>query len=135
MRTHRQRSGVTVIELVVVVALIGIMAGAVAPSFGSLDRRPEDRSVTERIDALVRFGRNVAVERAESVEITIDPRTNRFWVDPPDTTGILDVPDGTTLISRQARVHVHIEPNGEATIDERLFVGQGDKPLLVGVGR
>lgn len=135
MNTRRQRAGVTVMELVVVVALIGIMAGAVAPSFAALDRHPSDQPVTERVNALVRFGRRVAVERAEAVDITIDPRTRRYWVDPPDTVGILDMTDDATLVSRASRVHVHIEPNGESTIEEQLFVHQGGRTIPVAVDR
>jgi Tfp pilus assembly protein FimT len=112
----------TVIELVVVVALIGVMAGVVVPSVASLDRRSGDHRATDQIDALVRRARTIAVERATAVTVTLDPATNRFWLDPPESTAVLALPQGTSLISRAQRVHIRVASDGEASIDEALFV-------------
>jgi Tfp pilus assembly protein FimT len=112
----------TVIELVVVIALIGVMAGVVVPSVASLDRRSGDHRATDQIDALVRRARTIAVERATAVTVTLDPATNRFWLDPPESTAVLALPQGTSLISRAKRVHIRVASDGEASIDEALFV-------------
>ena len=125
----------TVIELVVVVALLGVMAGLVAPSFRSFNRGPADTRATEAIDALIRHGRSTAIERATLVSITIDPAGKRFWLDPPDTTGVLTLPNDATLVSRARRVHIRIEPDGEVAIDEALFVRDPSGTLPVAVGR
>src|SRR5262249_26085736 len=131
------RPGMTVIELVVVVALMGIMAAVVAPSFASFDRRAGggEHHAADRNDDLLRSWGYLAVERAKSVDVTIDPSTGRFWVDPPDSAGMLELPEGTVFVSRGRRVHVHIEPNGEATIDEVLFVRRGDSTVSIDVSR
>jgi Tfp pilus assembly protein FimT len=63
----------TVIELVVVLALIGITASVVAPGLVSLDRPEAAQTTADRIDALIRLGRAAAIERAQRVELTIDP--------------------------------------------------------------
>jgi len=135
MTNPSRRRGFTVIELVVVVALVGIMVGVVAPSFASFDRRTTEGDATGPIDALVGLARASAVERATRVIVTIDPTARRFWLEPPDTTGLLVLPEDASLISRAKRVHVRIEPNGEASIDEALFVHRGDTTTPVGVGR
>lgn len=129
-----RRRGFTVIELVVVVALVGIMLGVVAPSFASLDRRMTERDATRPIDALVGLAKASAVERAIRVIITIDPTARRFWLEPPDTTGLIVLPEDASLISRAKRVHIRIEPNGEASIDGALFVQRGETTTPVVVG-
>jgi len=125
----------TVIELVVVVALLGIMAGIVAPSFASFNPRSADTRAIETIDALIRHGRSTAIERAMVVRITIDPAGKRFWLEPPDTTSVLNLPNDATLLSRARRVHIRIEPDGEVAIDEALFVRDASGTLLVAAGR
>lgn len=125
----------TVIELVVVVALLGVMAGLVASSFASFDRRPADTRATQAIDAFIRRGRSTAIERATVVSITIDPAGKRFWLEPPDTTAVLTLPNDATLVSRARRVHIRIEPDGEVAIDEALFVRDPSGTLPVAVGR
>jgi len=125
----------TVIELVVVVALLGVIAGIVAPSFASFNPRPAETRAIEAIDALIRRGRSTAIERATVVSITIDPAGKRFWLEPPDTTAVLTLPNDATLVSRARRVHVRIEPDGEVATDEALFVRDPSGTLLVGVGR
>ncbi len=135
MMSHRLKPGVTLIELVVVIALLGVMAGVVAPAFASLDRRSTDLTAVQRVESLVGFGRTMAIERAKSVDITIDPASRRFWIDPPDTAGLLELPAGSALVARAERIHVHIEPNGEAIIDERLSVRQGDSIVAIAVAR
>lgn len=135
MKWSRIPHGMTVIELVVVVALVGIIAGVVAPSFASFDRRATTRSGAETLDALLRLGRRTAVERATAVNITIDPVSKRFWLDPPESTAVLTLPDNAALVSRAQRVHVRIEPNGTATIDEPLFVRDANTTLPITIDR
>jgi len=125
----------TLVELVVVVALLGVMAGFVAPSFASFDRRATIQTATEVVDGLLRFGRKTAIERATVVGITIDPIGKQFWLEPLDTAALLALPNDATLVSRARRVHIRIEPDGEATIDEPLFVRDASKIVPVALGR
>ena len=135
MKRRPGRPGMTVIELVVVLALIGIMASVVAPGLVSLDRSEAARTTVDRIDALIRLGRTAAIERAQRVELTIDPATGRFWFDVPDSSGAIALPEGSTLVSRAKRVHVRFEPNGDASIDDALFVRHGQTTVGVVVDR
>ena len=122
-------------ELVVVVALVGVMAGVVAPSIVSLDRPPAAQSAIDHIDGLVRLGRTTAIERAQRVELTIDPLSARFWFDVPDTSATIALPEGAVLAASTKRVHVQFEPNGAASIDAPLFVRLGEATLGVVVSR
>jgi prepilin-type N-terminal cleavage/methylation domain-containing protein len=135
MKRRQPEKGMTIIELVVVVALIGIMAGVVTPSLVALDRRPSEPSAPELIDGLIRRARSTAIERAANVELTIDPTSGRFWLEPPDTSGVIAFPAGVAVASRASRVHIHVKPNGEAYIDAELFVRHGDTTTSITVDR
>ena len=112
--------GTTLIELVVVIALMAIIAGVSAPALASLDRKTE----TSGLDALVsllRRSRAAAVERATVVTVTIDPATSRYWVDPPDTVALLSV----SMSADAPRVHFRFTPDGQTVADKSLFVRDG----------
>ena len=135
MTARRGRIGATVIEMVVVIALIGIMASVVAPSVVSSDQRTTGQSAVDRVDALIRFARATAIDHARRVTLVIDPATSQFWLDLPDTAGVLTLAEGVTLVSRARRVHIQIEPTGEAAISDALFVRQGESTVGVHVDR
>jgi len=126
------RRGMTMIELVVVIALMAIIAGVSAPAFASLDR-PRNGSGFDAVIMILRRSRATAIHRATAVSVTIDPTTARYWIDPPDTTAVLSLPAGATLSARAPRVHFRFAPSGEAVTDEPLFVREGAavRPVLV----
>ncbi|MFP8833476.1 Tfp pilus assembly protein FimT/FimU [Hydrogenophaga sp. XSHU_21] len=72
-RAPRRAAGFTLVELMVVVALLGILLGLAAPSFsGALQRQRERSTAQELHDALelgraeaIRLGRPVVVRRIE----------------------------------------------------------------------
>ena len=135
MTMQRGRMGVTVIEMVVVIALMGIMASVVVPSIVSPERRITSQSAIDRVEALLRFARAAAIGRARRVNLVIDPASNRFWLDLPDTAGELALPDGAALISRARRVHIQLEPTGETAMSDALFVRQGESTTAVRADR
>ena len=131
MIVQRGRAGLTVMEMVIVIALIGIMAGVVAPSIVSAERQITHDSALDRVEALMRFARATAIGRARRVNLVIDPASNRFWLDLPDTAGELALPEGATLVSRARRVHIQLEPTGETAMSDALFVRQGESTTAV----
>jgi prepilin-type N-terminal cleavage/methylation domain-containing protein len=135
MTIRRDRTGVTLIEMVVVMALIGIMAGVVAPSIVSPERGMTSESALDRVEALLRFAKATAIDRARRVNLVIDPATSRFWLDLPDTAGDLALPEGATLLSSARRVHIQLEPTGKAAMSDALFVRQGESTTAVRADR
>ncbi len=122
MRT-RARRGVTLIELVVVIALMSIIAGVTVPALSSLDRR--EPTAVDIVSTLLRETRATAIEQGRSVVLTIDPATARYWLDVPDTTGVLALPGGATLMAPTPRVHVRFAATGEVDA-EPFFVREHD---------
>ncbi len=129
----RAPRGVTLIEIVVVIALMAIVASVSAPAFNAFEHGHDAPSV-DPVTTLLRRARATALERGHAVTVTIDPATRRFWLDVPDTSGLLELPPNVTLFSPQARVHERFEPNGEATADP-LFVRTGTRSIPVIVDR
>jgi Tfp pilus assembly protein FimT len=111
----------TLIELLVVISLMAIVAGAVAPALASLDRRSTQTGL-DAVNQLLQRSRSTAIDRASAVNLTIDPATARYWVDPPDTSDVLPLPAGASLSATAQRVHFRFAANGEATSDVALFV-------------
>ena len=118
------RRGMTLIELVVVIALMAIIAGVSAPALASLDR-PRNASAVDAVVTMLRRSRASAIQRATVVTVTIDPTSARYWVDPPDTAAFFALPPQTSLSARSPRVHFRFAPDGQTTTDEPLFVRQG----------
>ena len=116
--------GMTLIELVVVIALMAIIAGVSAPALASLGG-PGNVSGLDVVAMTLRRTRATAIQRATVVTVTIDPTSARYWTDPPDTAAVLTLPPQATLSARLPRVHFRFEPDGRSTTDEPLFVHEG----------
>jgi prepilin-type N-terminal cleavage/methylation domain-containing protein len=120
------RRGTTLIELVVVIALMAIIAGVSAPALASLDRKTQTSGLDALVSLLTR-SRATAVQRATVVTVTIDPATSRYWVDPPDTVALLNV----SMSADAPRVHFRFTPDGQTVADEPLFVRDGQSTSAV----
>ena len=118
------RRGMTLIELIVVIALMAIIAGVAAPALASLDR-PRNASGVDAVVTMLRRSRATAIQRATVVTVTIDPTNARYWVDPPDTAAFITLPPHASLSARSARVHFRFAPDGQSITDEPLFMRQG----------
>ena len=118
------RRGMTLIELVVVIALMAIVAGVSAPALASLGR-PGNVSGFDVVATMLRRTRATAIQRATVITVTIDPTSARYWTDPPDTAAVLALPPQATLSARSPRVHFRFAPDGQSTTDEPLFVREG----------
>jgi type IV fimbrial biogenesis protein FimT len=64
---RRAASGVTLVELVVAIALLGLLLGLAAPSFGTWTRNAKVRTVSESLLTGVRLAQSEAVRRNRQV--------------------------------------------------------------------
>lgn len=71
MRT-RANQGFTLIELVITIALIGIIAGFVIPQFGNMIDRNRVVSTTNSVVGLLNFARSEAVRRNVRVSVMVE---------------------------------------------------------------
>jgi len=94
-----RQSGVTLIEMIIVVALVGLIA---AISFPSVTAGLESLRLTSASDSIVSFlnsGLNRAERRQEAVEITISKAENALTLRSVDPSFIkkLEMPDGVKI--------------------------------------
>lgn len=95
------RAGVTLIEMLIVVALIGLLAGI---SFPSVSSGLDSLRLAQATDSIASF-LNVALTRAErrqqAMEVTVSFTENTLWLrsGDPGFARKLEMPDGVTIRS------------------------------------
>jgi type II secretion system protein H len=140
----RTTSGFTLLELVLVLAIIATALLAVAPSLSGVvhGRKPEE--VARRFVALTRYARSQAVTEGVTYQVCIDARGRKWWlgiedddaqsataVDPADTPfgKVYSLPDGvalqTDLPATNGQQTLTFDPTGRSDVGSVHFVGQG----------
>ena len=79
-RCYVRQSGVTLLELLVVMALASVLLAVVVPSVGAGLRTLELRSAAQRLAASARYARNQAVHRQRFYELEIDAEAGTVTV-------------------------------------------------------
>ncbi len=80
MNTRRAASGFTLIELMVVLALITLMTGLIVPSAVSALRGKGVRSEGEKLIEMLRFAQMSAITRHHAVDVNIDRQRGLCWI-------------------------------------------------------
>jgi prepilin-type N-terminal cleavage/methylation domain-containing protein len=79
MRRQRARSGFTLLELVVVLAVISLIAGLAIPRYSSAALRFRLKAAAHRVAADVSQARSAARARSAPVTITFKPGVNGYY--------------------------------------------------------
>lgn len=116
--------GFSLVELIVVLALLGVMAGAVAPAVTrTLIRSPGEQLVASIADTL-RAVRREALRRGQPASLTVEPQTGRFWIAlerPPRADSVREgkwtLPPATTLLHHRDRAQMRFAPAGVLRAD------------------
>jgi prepilin-type N-terminal cleavage/methylation domain-containing protein len=118
VRRHATRRGFTLLEVLVVLALLAITAAAAVPAFLSdHDRGPEREGATALAAALTRV-RDGARESGAPATLVLSPSDGRIWLVWRDSTVVDQVPlaAGVQLAAlRGDRVECRFDPAGTAT--------------------
>ncbi|MEJ2218707.1 MAG: prepilin-type N-terminal cleavage/methylation domain-containing protein [Gemmatimonadota bacterium] len=128
------KRGYTLVEMLVVLAILGIMAGAAVPAVGVwLDRTP---SPAEEVAALIRNARALALETGCPVTLTWDPQSGRWLIEAGDAAPVEGAVAlrGATVMTPLRRVVVQFAPTGGADVgpvqvrwNDRLDVVRADR--------
>jgi prepilin-type N-terminal cleavage/methylation domain-containing protein len=93
------QSGLTLVEMLIVVAIIGVMVGIAFPSITAGIDSLRLRSATDEIVSTLNAGMNRADRRQLAVEIVVDRAQNRLLLAAADNSfrRQVDLPDGVTI--------------------------------------
>ena len=115
MRRVRRRvaQGVTLVEMIVVVAIIGIMAGISFPAVSTGLDSIRLHSAADSVAAFLNSAMNRAERRQEVIEIVVNPKNNQIalYSSAPGFTRTLEMPNNVTVAGNDAR-HVFLLPGG-----------------------
>jgi len=73
--------GFTLLELIAVVAVAGVALSVAMPSISTGLHRWRMRAAVREMGAMIKFARNQAVARRQSLQIVVDRSRNAFWLD------------------------------------------------------
>ena len=73
--------GFTLLELIAVVAVVGVALSVAMPSLSTGLQRWRMRVAVREMSAMIKFARNQAVARRQSLQIVVDRSRNSFWLD------------------------------------------------------
>jgi prepilin-type N-terminal cleavage/methylation domain-containing protein len=105
-RRRKKISGVTLIEMIVVVTIIGLMAGIAFPAVSAGLDSVRLRSATDSIAAFVNAAVVRAERRQEAIELTISAKDNALalYANEPGFTRELKMPDGIVIEAAPERL-------------------------------
>ena len=105
------RRGVTLIEMMVVVAIVGLMAGLSFPAVSSGLDSIRLHSAADSVASFLNSAMNRAERRREVIEVVVDPAKNQLalYSSEPGFTRILEMPHSVAVAGENLR-HVFLMP-------------------------
>lgn len=109
-----KQAGVTLVEMLVVVAIMGIVAGISFPALSSGLESIRLKSASDSTAAFLNRALNRADRRQQVLEIVVDPKQNRIvlYSTQPGFEEHLDLPQGITVAGEEQ--HFILMPGGTA---------------------
>ncbi|HEY3284414.1 MAG TPA: type II secretion system protein [Armatimonadota bacterium] len=124
MGRAQQRSGFTLIEIIVVLTMMVMFAGMVLPSYPGMVRSSQGRSAVAAIITLLRASREYAISHQRAVTLVYEPsdrslqaRAEQVTDSGQTSTNDSEEGTGSSTISDRLLPTVYLPENTEATIN------------------
>jgi len=121
-----QEQGWSLAELLIVLAIMGIMAMLAGPSYQALPVRAQARSATAEIASELRLARQLAMARRERLRVTFDREGRTITLQKADAEGILHVyhyaDKGVVVEEPTAGPELLFQPSGRAATPTTIRV-------------
>lgn len=118
MHKCSKQSGRSLIELLIVCAMMGIMAAMAVPSFKSMTARAQARSAVSEIASELRMARQLAMARREPLLVRFDLSEEIITLRRADTETVLEVyryaDKHIVLDEPSAGVDLYFHPSGRS---------------------
>jgi len=130
--------GFTLAEIVVVLALLGLIAAVAVPAFTSLDAGDDATRVAGDVVQVLHAARRAALEQATTAAVVVEPVSGHYWVVLGDSAGqavaaTFALPTGVTLLGPE-RAHFLFQSTG-AAVGDSLFLRGPARTAVVTVDR
>ena len=113
------RGGVSLLEVLVVLTILGVLAGAVAPAFRSEPPPDALQTASREVRHVADRARRTAIDLGVPVTFLVDAISARYWViaafpsrDTVLSSGHLKLPSGVELVSPAVRASLRFAPTG-----------------------
>jgi type IV fimbrial biogenesis protein FimT len=135
----KQMLGFTLTELMVVVAIVGIIAGIAAPSFAAMIRENTARAQVNELLALAHYARSEAIKRQSTVSLVVTTPSAGGWKGEVTVgTVLLKEMDKTATGTKVSAVNLGFDLRGRRTAGSAncLSVAYSgyQRQLQIGVG-
>ncbi len=136
MQRLRSRVGMTLLEIGVVMAILGVLATLVVPALTDLTRTTPRLPGQELIDLLT-YARRLAVDSSVNVAVLLDPWSGSYRIDSTGLGGAAIVEEGSLdlgsmdpLQTEAVRLRYYFRPTGAGLGDTVRVLGADSSVIL-----
>src|SRR5262245_35744260 len=126
MEVIEGEQGKSLAEVLVVLAVVGLMAGLAGPSFIGMTARTEGKSAATEIASELRLARQLAMARRERLRVVFDGTSRTITLQRADAGGVLDVyrygEKGIVIEEPSAGPDVLFHPTGRSATATTIVV-------------
>lgn len=128
-QTMQYKKGFTLLELMVVVAIIAIFAAIAVPTFSSWSPRLKFRTSADELHKVLMLARMTAISSNRDVIVTFDQANGTYDVAFPTETKSYSLPDGVNFGTLTSTT-ITYNPTGQADVNAEIKMYSSSPKVL-----